>query len=93
MTTLTIVEAHDVTEKFGSRLAVLDCSTYSRCRSGASVKYLSHNCSFCIVGTVRQYFVTKHRHMCHRPKMMTVNAILDNSMYFVFCEPNAFLKL
>src|SRR5690606_39558695 len=38
-----------------ARLTILDCTTDCLCRSGASVKYLSHNCSFCIAVTVPLY--------------------------------------
>ncbi len=42
-------------------LTILDCSTHCLCRSGAAVKYLSHNASRALVSTfVPVYSGTKH---------------------------------
>src|SRR5664279_4237589 len=43
-----------------ARLTILDRSTDCLCRSGASVKYLYHTCSFCVAETVPLYSGTIH---------------------------------
>src|SRR5450432_2782826 len=54
------VEAILLCQASYARLTCLNCATDCRCRSGAAVEYLYHNCSFCTVETVPLYSGTIH---------------------------------